>query len=151
MASAEDYLLNVGRNAPPARAGRIFELLRASGPQFTRTMRLIGWLLFSVILATAGCSTSKTTAGRTKPAESKTIVTPGDGLTGRVSLVNKSSRYTIVSFPVGRLPASGQLLAIYRNGLKVGEVKVNGPQMDNLVTADLVTGDCRVGDEARLQ
>ena len=114
-------------------------------------MRLICWLLLSVVLAAAGCGTWKSSRGTTKPAKSETIVTPGDGLTGRVSLVNKSSRYAIVNFPVGRLPASGQLLAIYRNGLKVGEVKVNGPQMDNLVTADLVTGDCRTGDEARLQ
>ena len=114
-------------------------------------MRLICWLLLSFVLAAAGCGTSKSSSGNTKPAKSTTIVTPGDGLTGRVSLVNKSSRYAIVNFPVGRLPASGQLLAIYRNGLKVGEVKVNGPQMDNLVSADLVTGDCRSGDEARLQ
>jgi hypothetical protein len=114
-------------------------------------MRLICWLLLGFVLIAAGCGTFKSSSGKTQPAKNGTIVTPGDGLVGRVSLVNTSGRYAIVNFPIGRLPASGQLLAVYRNGLKVGEVKVNGPQMDNLVTADLVTGDCRVGDEARLQ
>jgi hypothetical protein len=114
-------------------------------------MRLISWLLVSLVLTAAGCGTPKSPSGKTDPAKSGTIITPGDGLTGRVSLVNKTGHYAIVNFPLGRLPASGQLISIYRNGLKVGEAKVNGPQMDNLVTADLVTGDCRVGDEARLQ
>jgi hypothetical protein len=114
-------------------------------------MRLICWLLLGAVLTAAGCSTSKSSTGKTQSAKAGTIVTPSDGLTGRISLVNKSGRYVIVNFPIGRLPATGQVLAIYRDRLKVGEAKVNGPQMDNLVTADIMTGECRVGDEARVQ
>lgn len=102
-----------------------------------------------LLLASAGCGTSKSSAGKAKPAPSSAIVTPAEGLIGRVSLVNLSARYAIVSYSIGRLPATGQTLNVYRKGLKVGELKVNGPQMDNLATADLVTGDCRTGDEAR--
>jgi len=40
---------------------------------------------------------------------------------------------------------------LYRNGLKAGEVKITGPQRDNDVVADLVTGTAQVGDEAREQ
>ena len=33
-----------------------------------------------------------------------------------------------------------QILFLYRDGLKVGEVKITGPQRDNDIVADLVTG-----------
>jgi hypothetical protein len=35
--------------------------------------------------------------------------------------------------------------------LKVAEVKVTGPQRDNNIVADLVSGDAQVGDEVRDQ
>jgi len=38
---------------------------------------------------------------------------------------------------------------LYRGGLKVGEVKITGPQDDDNIVADLLTGDSEVGDQAR--
>lgn len=43
----------------------------------------------------------------------------------------------------------GKRLNVYRNGLKVGELKVTGPQRDNNTVADIVAGECQVGDEVR--
>ena len=57
----------------------------------------------------------------------------------------------MLSFPVGQMPRLDQTLFLYRNGLKVAEVKVTGPQRDNNIVADLVTGDAQVGDEVRDQ
>ncbi len=35
--------------------------------------------------------------------------------------------------------------------MKVGEVKITGPQQDNNIVADLVTGEAQVGDDVRDQ
>lgn len=44
-----------------------------------------------------------------------------------------------------------QAFFLYRAGLKVGEVKITGPQRDNNVAADFITGEAQTGDEAREQ
>ena len=79
------------------------------------------------------------------------IVTPDNSLTARVASYNATGRFVVLSFPVGRMPNMDQMLFLYRNGLKVGEVKITGPQRDNDTVADLVTGTAQVGDEVRDQ
>jgi len=44
-----------------------------------------------------------------------------------------------------------QRLFVYHNGLKAGEVKVTGPQTDDHIVADLITGEAQTGDEVRDQ
>jgi hypothetical protein len=39
---------------------------------------------------------------------------------------------------------------LYRNGLKVGELRVTGPQQDANIVADVITGDAAAGDEVRV-
>ena len=77
------------------------------------------------------------------------IVTPESGLTGKVMVYNARGRFVVLSFPFGRLPALDTPLFVYRNGLKSGEVKITGPQRDNNIVADLVTGEAQPGDEVR--
>jgi hypothetical protein len=84
-----------------------------------------------------------------KPATQKLIVTPETGLVGKVETANQNLRYVVLSFPIGHLPAMEQRLNVYRNGLKVGEVKVTGPQIEDNVVADIVEGDSGPGDEVR--
>ena len=79
------------------------------------------------------------------------IVTPENALVGKVALVNTAARFVVLNFPLGKMAAVGQSLDLYRRGLKVGEVKVTGPQRDDNVVADLVTGEAEAGDEARSQ
>lgn len=79
----------------------------------------------------------------------KLIVTPGDGVTGRVATYNDAGRFVVLDFPLGRLPAMDQRLFVYRRGLKVGEVKITGPQKENHTVADLVQGEAQAGDEIR--
>ena len=57
----------------------------------------------------------------------------------------------MLSFPIGQLPRIGQTLFLYRNGLKVGQVNVTGPQQDNDIVADLTEGEAQAGDEVRDQ
>jgi hypothetical protein len=80
-----------------------------------------------------------------------TIVTPDNSLTANVVSYNPAGRFVVLGFPVGRMPRLEQSLFLYRNGLKVGEVKVTGPQRDNNIVADLVAGEVQVGDEVRDQ
>ena len=70
-------------------------------------------------------------------------------LEGKVVKFNPDARFVVLNFPVGHLPALDQHLYLYRNGLKVGEVNVTGPQRDDNIVADILTGDAQDGDEAR--
>jgi hypothetical protein len=84
-----------------------------------------------------------------KPSSQKLIVTPENGLVGKVEMVNQNARYVVLSFPIGHLPAMEQRMNVYRHGLKVGEVKVTGPQIEDNVVADIVEGESGLGDEVR--
>jgi len=77
------------------------------------------------------------------------IVTPESALVGKVELVNTIGRFVTLRFPLGRMPLLEQRLNLYRRSLKVGEVKVTGPQREDKIVADVVAGEAEVGDEAR--
>ena len=81
--------------------------------------------------------------------DQKLIVTPDAALVGTVATVNQTAGFVILNFPLGRMPATDLHLNLYRRGLKVGEVKVTGPQQDDNTVADILTGDAQVGDELR--
>ena len=120
-------------------------------------LALLGCLL-------VGCSRTKPPAAshsaprgssRTAPPASATtnhsglIVTPDGTARGRVASVNAGARFVVAGFPLGSVPAVGKRLNVYRNGLKVGELKVTGPQRDNNTVADIVAGECQAGDDVR--
>ena len=87
-------------------------------------------------------------ASQTKTGE-QSIVTPDTILTGRVSVYNEAGRFVVLDFPIGHLPANEQIMFVFRQGLKVGEVRVTGPQRDHNTVADLISGEARKGDEVR--
>jgi hypothetical protein len=75
------------------------------------------------------------------------IVTPDTSLSAKVVKYNSVGRFVVLSFPPGQTPQMNQTLFVYRAGIKVGEVRVTGPQRDNDVVADLTTGDAEAGDD----
>ena len=77
------------------------------------------------------------------------IVTPGNALSGKVLKVNPGARFVVLSFPIGKLPGVDQQLSVYRHNLKVGEVKVTGPQREDNIVADISAGEAQVGDDVR--
>ena len=116
---------------------------------------ILGTLLVMVMLGN-GCAVFHHQAKAAKPAPAAgettpAIVTPDNSLTARVVSYNSGGRFVVLSFPVGQMPKPDQGLFLYRNGLKVGEVKITGPQQDNNIVADLVTGEAQVGDDVRDQ
>ncbi|MCS7091704.1 MAG: hypothetical protein RMN51_12225 [Verrucomicrobiota bacterium] len=93
------------------------------------------------------CARPGVYGGRT---ESGWVVTPDLKLSGKVVSVNPVGRFVVLRFMGGRLPVLGQELSVYRREMKVGEVKVSGPQRDEHIVADIVTGELQVGDEVRV-
>lgn len=82
-------------------------------------------------------------------SDSKLLVTPAEMLVGKVAAYNAAGRFAVLDFPAGHLPLVDQTLFVYRQGLKVGEVKVTGPQRDNNTVADLISGEAQKGDDIR--
>ena len=111
-------------------------------------------LLLAAILA-VGCASKKPAHAKTSATPAgvtlQTIVTPDTSLTAKVASYNSTGRFVVLGFHVGRMPKMDQTFFLYRAGLKVGEVKITGPQRDNNIAADLITGEAQVGDEAREQ
>jgi hypothetical protein len=96
----------------------------------------------------AGAPAAATSGSATNQAP---IIAPENAVVGRVVLVNPTARFVVLNFPLGRMAAVEQRLNLYRRGLKVGEVKVTGPQREDNIIADLAAGGAEVGDEARAQ
>ena len=109
--------------------------------------------ILSCAILLAGCASPQTTApkgSQAKPAPAKPIITPDFRPVGKVAMVNPDGRFVVLSFPPGEAPKPEALLNVYRNGLKVAEVKVDGKyQNGNNLVADIITGEVHAGDEAR--
>jgi hypothetical protein len=115
-------------------------------------MRCVACLLLGGLFV-AGCAGSKAKSSSGSPTNTpshvKVIITPDTSPEGKVVQVNNDARFAVLKFPIGALPPVGQNLNAYRQGLKVGELKVTGPQGDVNTVADIKTGDVRSGDEVR--
>lgn len=66
-------------------------------------------------------------------------------------MVNFQARFVVISFGAGSAPANGQVLDVLHKGLKIGEVRVTGPQHEADTVADLITGDANQGDDVQAQ
>ena len=77
------------------------------------------------------------------------IITPDYSASGRVAHINATARFAVLTFTGGTVPSRSHPLFVYRNGLKVGELKVTGPQEGNSTVADIVSGDVQKNDEVR--
>jgi hypothetical protein len=118
-------------------------------------------LSLAVVLVLCGCAYKKRTvaaapaparvpaAGAVTSSAPEPVVTPDTGLAGKVASFNNDGRFVVLNFPLGHLPAVEQRLFVYRQELKVGEIKVSGPQRDDLIVADLVAGEAQPGDDVR--
>jgi hypothetical protein len=117
-------------------------------------------VLLLLILGLGGCAYQKPVVAAPRPARASApnagtnavperSMTPETGWFGKVDRFNDEGRFVVLNFPIGRVPAVGQRLFIYRQNVQVGEVKVSGPQRENLTVADLVAGEAQAGDEVR--
>ena len=109
--------------------------------------------LSCAILLVAGCAhqapAGQPSMGLGSAPPPRAIIKPDLQTSGQVAMVNSEARFVVLSFPPGPLPPAEQRLNVYRNGMKVGEIKVTGPQHENDTVADIVAGDVQVHDEVR--
>ena len=83
------------------------------------------------------------------PVPTRPIVTPSNVVTGRIRTVNPNQGYVVISFPIGAVPPAEHRLNVYRDGLKVAELKMTAMQIDFNAVADIAAGECQAGDEVR--
>jgi hypothetical protein len=83
------------------------------------------------------------------PSAEKFVVATDESLSGRVSFVNTTLRFVVLTLPLGQMPAVDSHMNVFRNGAIVGEIKITGPQRDDNTVADIVLGDAQKGDEVR--
>jgi hypothetical protein len=113
-----------------------------------------------VLVGLMGCARQKVepwahpAPSEAAPKPSMVIVTPTDTRAGKITSVNATVRYVVITYPVGvPLPTPERQLNVYRAGLKVAEVKVGGDnpreRRDVNLAADIIAGECKVGDEVR--
>jgi hypothetical protein len=124
-------------------------------------MSVQSWLaVVLVAVAAAGCARNRDESSETnapvsvlrpgaQTPDGGTILTPVEGVTGKVSAANANLKFVVITFPIGKMAADGQRLSVYRDGLKVGEVLVTGPRSDDSTVADVISGDARIGDDIR--
>ena len=91
---------------------------------------------------------SGATVGRTN-ATPITVTPALDTVYGKVAHVNPAARFVVLTYPIGKLPPIEKRLSVYRNGMKVAELKVTGPARDQNTVADITAGEAQPGDEAR--
>jgi hypothetical protein len=118
-------------------------------------------LLTAVLsLGLTGCSGSRSSANTgARPSQNSVIRTNAASVTvspatnastaGRVARVNSGGGFVILSYPLGKLPPVGKRLNVYRDGMKVGELKVSEPQYQQNTAADITAGEAQAGDEVR--
>jgi hypothetical protein len=125
-----------------------------TGAQFTARMQVLWAVAVSLLIGLCGCTHPKPvgqggSAASADAQNQRLIITPETALSGKVLKVNREARFVVLNFPVGRLPAVDQRLNVYRRNLKVGEVKVTGPQREDNIVADITVGEAEAGDEVR--
>ena len=111
-------------------------------------------VFFAAAAITAGCARTKPdrTANSTPSISGRPtnlVTTAASSPSGKIVRVNATARFVVINYPLTTVPPSGQTLNVYRNGLKVGEVKVSGPQQDYNTVADLIAGEAQMNDEVR--
>jgi hypothetical protein len=109
-------------------------------------------LLLALALVISGCATNKEPKYAELPGlptPDQPVVKPANVITGKVASYNAIGRFVVLNFPLTQMATVGQTLFLYRDGLKVGEVKISGPQKDDNIVADLVKGEAAAGDDVR--
>ena len=112
-------------------------------------MKLIGACLCAMALLLTGCTLFSGGSKSDSPEANGPIVSPDNSLTGKVVRVNEQGHFVVLQFPITRMAPVEKRLFVYHKGLKSAEVRVTGPQQDDHIVADVVSGVAYVGDEVR--
>ena len=111
------------------------------------------WLLVPILVAAAtGCASHKaqsTTTSSRNPDVKQVAPTQFGPAPARIRSVDSQYKFVVIDFTSRVMPAVGTELTVYREGKRVGAVRVSEPVRAQFATGDVLDGDLLVGDEAR--
>ncbi|MCS7048394.1 MAG: hypothetical protein NZ483_03740 [Verrucomicrobiae bacterium] len=96
----------------------------------------------------SGCAT----VGPTTPALQKTdqpLLQPSVAVPATVTLINRDLRFVVLDFGDRPRPPLGTVVELVRDEQVVARVQLTEPMRGRFVTADIVEGEPRVGDQVR--
>jgi hypothetical protein len=67
----------------------------------------------------------------------------------KVVMVNKEMKFVVLEFSTSNIPVAGSQVSLYRGKERVATLKATEPMKPPLVTADILDGEPRKGDEVR--
>jgi hypothetical protein len=107
-----------------------------------------------MVLAAAltGCATDSSGPGFPESGSSENAdpeLRPVVAANGKVISFREDLQFAVIQFSNGIVPDIGRRMGIYRNGKRVGEIKISGPHRNDLTVGDLREGECQPGDEIR--
>ena len=82
-----------------------------------------------------------------KPAK-EAKAAPGETV-AKVVMVNKEMKFVVLEFTNSAVPTAGSQLSLYRGKERVATLKATEPMKPPLITADILDGEVRKGDEVR--
>jgi len=107
--------------------------------------------LLLLVVVLSGCGSPISTTAPPPPGFSTATLKPDSRPRGRIKSVNEPGQYAIVDFGLGIIPPLQSDLNVYRDGRVTGVLKLTGPARNNIVAADIVSGEAKAGDVAILE
>jgi hypothetical protein len=109
-------------------------------------MRRIVIAGFAAAVLFTGC------LGSTTPGPDESGVGPSPAQLGppaaRIVSLNSEHDFVVIDYTSHMIPDVGTTVSLYRNGKRVGAVRITEPVQAQFATADIVEGEVHVGDEA---
>jgi hypothetical protein len=96
---------------------------------------------------TAATKPTDKKASKTKSTAAQ--ATPILEAAGKVASVNPELRFVVIDFALNPVPKVDQRMSVYRQGQKVGEVKISSQARNSIIAADITAGDAKIGDDVR--
>jgi hypothetical protein len=69
---------------------------------------------------------------------------------GKIVTVNSNLKFVVINFGFSVIPPADTKLGVYRNGLKIGEVKLTNYLLENNAVADITSGEAEKGDIVKM-
>jgi hypothetical protein len=115
-------------------------------------MRMLLLTAATGLLTEIGCATRRlhpTPTTDTTSQKTEWNIVPSPLPSPKIVQVNPSFQFVVLEFGRHPLLPTGTQLTVYRLDLPVGVVRLSEPARGSLVTADIVEGNPRSGDEVR--
>ena len=120
---------------------------------FERWGTASSWLLVAVVATVAtGCANHSAQSGaasnRARDIKQTTPAQFGPA-PAKIRSVDWQYKFVVIDFTSRVMPDVGTQLSVYRDGKRVGAVRLTEPARAQFATADVLEGDPQPGDEVR--